>query len=108
PESLPDLQRVIALEPDTALGQYVAGMLAFEQGHPEQAEPLFRKAIELDSTMGRARFGLARILIDQGHLDEAEHHLPAAALMITDPVDVKPLMEEIRAKRGAAAAPGGN
>lgn len=107
PESLPDLQRVVELEPDSALGQYVAGMLAFEQGHPEQAEPFFRKAIALDSTMGRARFGLARILIDQGHLDEAEEHLAAAALMITDPVDVKPLLAEIQSRRTAAAAPAG-
>ncbi|HZL99714.1 MAG TPA: tetratricopeptide repeat protein [Planctomycetota bacterium] len=106
PESLPDLQRVIELEPDSALGQFVAGMLAFEQGRPEQAEPLLNRAIELDATMGRARFGLARILIDTGRLDEAEQQLEMAALMITDPVDVRPLLAEIEQRRAAAAADG--
>jgi lysophospholipase L1-like esterase len=104
PESLPDLQRVIELEPHSSRGQFVAGMLAFEQGHPEQAEPLFRKAIELESTNARALFGLARICIDTGRLDEAEQLLAAAALIITDPVDVRPLQQEIAHKRAASAA----
>lgn len=99
PESLPDLQKVLEVEPDSSRGKLVAGMLAFEQGHPEQAEPLFRQAIELDATNSRALYGLARICIDTGRLDEAEQLLAAAARIITDGVDVRPLLAEIEQKR---------
>jgi hypothetical protein len=45
--------------------------------------------------MGRARFALARILIDRGALGEAERELRMASLLMTDPVDVAPLLAEI-------------
>ena len=99
PESLTDLQKVLEVEPDSSRGKLVAGMLAFEQGHPELAEPLFRRAIELDATNSRALYGLARICIDTGRLDEAEQLLAAAAHIITDGVDVRPLQAEIEQKR---------
>ena len=106
PESFADLQRVVELEPGSSRGQFVAGMLAFEGGRPAEAEPLFRKAIELDATNSRALFGLARICIDTGRLDEAEGLLAAAALIITDPVDVNPLTLEIQQKRVQQASAG--
>jgi tetratricopeptide (TPR) repeat protein len=105
-ESLPDLLKVLEVEPESSRGKLVAGMLAFEQGHPEQAEPLFREAIEKDATNSRALYGLARICIDTGRLDEAEQLLAAAAHIITDGVDVRRLLEVIARKR-AEAAPAG-
>jgi lysophospholipase L1-like esterase/Flp pilus assembly protein TadD len=95
PEALLDIEHIIDVEPDSALGLFVAGMRAYEQGDSATAEPLLRRTLERDSTMGRARFALARILIDRGALGEAERELRMASLLMTDPVDVAPLLAEI-------------
>jgi hypothetical protein len=98
-EALADFRRIVAVEPDSSLGRYVAGVMAYERGDRAAAEPDLRRAIELDPTMARARFALARLLIDRDELDEAEAQLSMASRLITDPVDVTPLMEEIRQRR---------
>jgi lysophospholipase L1-like esterase/thioredoxin-like negative regulator of GroEL len=98
-EALADIEHIIAVEPDSALGLFVAGMLSYEQGDSVTAEPLLRRALGLDSTMARARYALARLLIDRGDLDEAERELRMASVLMTDPVDVNPLLEAIRHAR---------
>jgi lysophospholipase L1-like esterase len=99
PEALTDFQHIVAVEPDSALGLFVSGMLAYEQGASEAAEPLLRRALALDSSMGRARYALGRILIDRNQLGEAERELKLASIVLTDPVDVGPLLAEIERRR---------
>jgi lysophospholipase L1-like esterase len=105
PEALADFQHIVAVEPDSALGLFVGGMLAYEQGDSAGAEPMLRRALDLDSTMGRARYALARILIDRGALTEAERELKMASVLMTDPVDVKPLLLEIQRARRQPGGP---
>ena len=53
-------KRTVTVAPDSALGHYVAGVMAYERGDGAVAEPELRAAIERDSTMARARAGSLR------------------------------------------------
>lgn len=103
-EGKAELAAVVAALPGTGLAHLIAGVQAFEAGDRTTAETELRAAIAKDATASRARVALARILIDRGDFDEAERHLRSAAVIITDPVDVAPLLREIAARRAAGSA----
>jgi Flp pilus assembly protein TadD len=57
-------------------GHYMLGMSAWKTGRHDAAEVAFTRAIELDSTLVKARINLARVLI--------EAHRPTDALAVID------------------------
>jgi len=46
-------------------------------GQPDEAIRHYRRALELDSTLSGAHYGLAYLLIKRGHLEKAAAHLRA-------------------------------
>jgi len=94
-----ELQAAIDLDPQAPLALFAQGWQHLAAGERGQAEAQFRVAIAADPTLARARAMLARLLIDRGELDEAETELHIAAMLINDPVDVRPLLAEIAAAR---------
>jgi len=48
------------------------------RGRPREAEPLVRKALQLDATLVQARRNLVLILLDEGRKDEARASLHSA------------------------------
>jgi tetratricopeptide (TPR) repeat protein len=70
-----DLHATCAATPDTsyraAHAWYNLGYALNEFGRVAQAEPAFRKALDLDAKLDLAWYGLGLVLIQQGRFDEA-------------------------------------
>jgi tetratricopeptide (TPR) repeat protein len=100
---LPELARRAAQSPRDPLVLYYQGRALLKSGSPEQAAPVFYRAIEADVTMVRAYTGLGRSLAAQGRTT-------AAQLMFQDAVRLAPrdptprlLLAKLYAERGRFA-----
>ena len=58
------------------------------EGHPQQAEPLYREILELESENGPACHRLGVVLMSQGQADEGLLYLEQANLLLPDHADV--------------------
>lgn len=105
-EARAEFLAVVESAPESALGLFVDGVLALQAGETGRAETALRAAIARDPGHAAARTMLARMLVDQGALDEAQALLDGALLLAADPATVRALLVEIAQRRrsdGAAA-----
>lgn len=70
-QAIADMERVVALPEANAAHWFNLGFLLDEAERYDEAEPAFRKALELDPKLDRAWYGLGLVLIRQKRLDEA-------------------------------------
>ena len=71
-EAIADARRLTALHPArSAADWFNLAFLLEGAGRPEDAEPAFRRALELDPKLDRAWYGLALVLIRMDRGDEA-------------------------------------
>ena len=70
-----DLDRVLALWPDTSAALYEKGVLRARQGDLDGAAENFRKAVHLNPWHGRAQADLGIALYRLGRVEEAERRL---------------------------------
>ena len=61
--------------PDNPAGHYMLGLSAWKSGDHKRAVEALQRAVELDSTSGKAQINLARVLIEQGRNEEAVPHV---------------------------------
>ena len=70
--AIADAQALVAAHPTrSAADWFNLAFLLDESGQPEDAEPAFRRAVELDDKLDRAWYGLGLALIKLGRHDEA-------------------------------------
>ena len=70
--AIADARALVAAHPSRSAADWFNLAFLLEQaGEPEQAEPAFRRALELDDKLDRAWYGLGLALIRQGRHDEA-------------------------------------
>ncbi|MFN0186638.1 MAG: tetratricopeptide repeat protein [Aquabacterium sp.] len=70
--AIDDLRALVGLHPDRAAADWYN--LAFQleaAGQADEAEPAFRRALEMDPKLDLAWYGLGLVLIQLGRLDEA-------------------------------------
>src|SRR5712691_6647215 len=65
-------------KPDNVWGYYMLGLSAWKTGDHEGAVGAFKLALEQDSTHVKSHLNLSRVLIEQGHAQEALPHVAAA------------------------------
>lgn len=70
-QAIADMERVTTLPGANAAHWFNLGFLLDEAERYADAEPAFRKALELDPKLDRAWYGLGLVLIRQQRLDEA-------------------------------------
>jgi len=71
-QAIADQQRLVGVQPDrSAADWFNLAYLLDEAERHEEAEPAFRRAVELDPQLDRAWYGLGLALIRQHRLDEA-------------------------------------
>lgn len=67
-----DAQALVRAHPQRSGGDWFnLAFLLEDAGRLDEAEPAFRRALELDPKLDRAWYGLGLVLIRQGRLDEA-------------------------------------
>ena len=70
--ALADAQALVRMHPQrSAADWFNLAYLLDEDGRPAEAEPAFRRALDLDPKLDRAWYGLGLALIRLGRLDEA-------------------------------------
>jgi tetratricopeptide (TPR) repeat protein len=70
--ALADAQLLVRLQPKrSAADWFNLAYLLDEDGRPAEAEPAFRRALDMDPKLDRAWYGLGLALIRLGRLDEA-------------------------------------
>jgi Flp pilus assembly protein TadD len=68
-------RRAIALDPRDFMARHNLGLLLFDDmDRPTEAEPLFRKVVELKPDLARGHFDLGCVLFELGRSAEAEGH----------------------------------
>jgi tetratricopeptide (TPR) repeat protein len=71
-QAIADQQRLVQVHPDrSAADWFNLAFLLDEAERHDEAEPAFRRAVELDPKLDRAWYGLGLVLIRQQRLDEA-------------------------------------
>jgi tetratricopeptide (TPR) repeat protein len=71
-QAIADLQRLVQVHPKrSAADWFNLAFLLDEAERHDEAEPAFRRAVELDPKLDRAWYGLGLVLIRQQRLDEA-------------------------------------
>lgn len=70
-EALALLNAELKINPENAEADYEIGETYRKHGQPDEAEPAFRKAIRLDSRFVDPRLGLAKVLREQHHPQDA-------------------------------------
>ena len=73
--------------PDNPSGHYMLGLSAWKSGDHKRAAEALQRAVELDSTSGKAQINLARVLIEQGRNEEALLHVQKS-------IELKPESQE--------------
>jgi len=68
-------ERVLALDPNLAIGHQMAALMALESGDYDAARCAVDRAIALSPNNAMIRTGLARVLIDAGYPAEAEENI---------------------------------
>lgn len=75
------IERSLVLDPDSAYGHAVMGLVHFADDNMRLAEPALRKAIELNPGFAEAYAWLGLVYMDQGRMEEAlEIHKTSALL----------------------------
>jgi cytochrome c-type biogenesis protein CcmH/NrfG len=72
-------ERVTRLDPDYADGWVNIARAQIQEGNVAAAEPVLRKALEIDGRLAKTHFFLGTVLKTLGRYDEALTHLRAAA-----------------------------
>jgi tetratricopeptide (TPR) repeat protein len=72
------LQHVRLLDRDSPRLHYLEGLLMEERREPAMAAAAYERAVEVRPSLFDARIRLGRLLLDEGHVDEAIVHLEAA------------------------------
>ena len=92
PESLP-LDAMTILTPR---GHFWMGNLLMTLGHPIQARPFYRKAVENGVEISMSLNNLALIAVAEGHFDDALQLLTGAIRIKRDPLLVANLRQILR------------
>ncbi len=71
-------QKSIELNPDSANGQFQAGLAAFLAGKPDDAILHYRQALQIDPTHADTHCNLGAMLEDQGDIQQAIQHFKEA------------------------------
>jgi tetratricopeptide (TPR) repeat protein len=71
-------ERALQIRPDEAAALVWLGEMYVDQGRPEQAEPLFTRALSRQPRLLAARFGLGRAALAKRDYVQAVEHLEAA------------------------------
>jgi Tfp pilus assembly protein PilF len=83
--AIPELEKVVALEPDNLDAQANLGVLLFFAGKPAEAEPHLRAALAINPSLSKLRMLLGACEHNEGHLEDARRDISAALPQITDP-----------------------
>jgi Tfp pilus assembly protein PilF len=75
PDAMQQMQQAVALDPMSSLSNAALGMLWHYARANDQAERILRGVLERDPSSLEARFGLVRVLIDSGRVEEALQEL---------------------------------
>lgn len=84
-QAIPILQRALAIDPLSRLGQHVLGMALSAEGRFAEARRQYERLIALYPGFTSVKVMLGDLLIDQGKLDEAALVLDDPALVRDDP-----------------------
>lgn len=90
----------VAEHPANAYGQYMLGLSAWKMGDLTTARAALERSLDLDSTNVRALLNLGRVLMDQGHPDEARVPVGAAIEIDTGLAESRRMMARVQAALG--------
>jgi|GEM_PF-801070 len=94
------LNRMVALDPDRAIGYYWRGWVLERMDNPGEAKLNYVKALELDPSITSVRLRLGEILMDDNRPDEAAPHLEELYAQMPDRADIQARMGQLRFLQG--------
>ena len=104
-DALQALLPVLAVRPDDASVQLLAGRAYLNSAQLRRAEQAFVRVLDLDPADHYARFALGKALQRQGRLSEAQTQLRMAAAMDPRP-EYQEALGEVRARMATESAAG--
>jgi Flp pilus assembly protein TadD len=104
-DALQALLPVLAVRPDDASVQLLAGRAYLNSAQLRRAEEAFVRVLDLDPADHYARFALGKALQRQGRLSEAQTQLRMAAAMDPRP-EYQEALGEVRARMATESAAG--
>jgi Flp pilus assembly protein TadD len=104
-DALQALLPVLAVRPDDASVQLLAGRAYLNSAQLQRAEEAFARVLDLDPADHYARFALGKALQRQGRLPEAQTQLRMAAAMDPRP-EYQEALGEVRARMATESTAG--
>ncbi len=99
-EAMRQAQKTVTLDPENSMGYYLMGYINEKYlNRADQAEQLYKKALELNSLNGKAYMGLASLYTKQGKDDLAEGFVRKALESDSDDPDAHLALARIMSKR---------
>jgi Tfp pilus assembly protein PilF len=93
--------------PDNPFGYYMAGLSAWKNGDVDHAREALERSLALDSTNVKTLLNLGRVLLDQGHPDDALVRVESAVALDSGSAEVhrvKARVESALGRRDSAEA----
>lgn len=102
-EAMRQAQKAVTLDPENSMGYYLMGYINEKYlNRADQAEQLYRKALELNSLNGKAYMGMAGLLMKQDKNDQAEAFVKKALEADSDDPEARLALARIGSKKGDA------
>lgn len=100
-EAMRQAQKAVTLDPENSMGYYLMAYINEKcLNRQDQAEQLYRKALELNSLNGKAYMGMASLLSKQGKEDVSEALIRKALEADADDPEAHLALARVLAKRG--------